>query len=59
MASGGEEPARDGAAISADPAPGDDGGARFTISEDWAATLIGLGLLFLALLGVIGKGMVP
>jgi hypothetical protein len=29
------------------------------ISEDWAATILGLVLLLLALLGVIGKGVVP
>jgi hypothetical protein len=29
------------------------------ISEDWLATIIGLGLLVLVLAGVITKGMVP
>jgi hypothetical protein len=29
------------------------------VSEDWAATILGLVLLFLALAGVITKGMVP
>ncbi len=29
------------------------------IDEDWAATIVGLGLLLLALLGIIGEGMVP
>jgi hypothetical protein len=33
--------------------------ARTMISEDWAATIFGLGLLLLVLLGLIGKGMVP
>jgi hypothetical protein len=32
---------------------------RRAINEDWAATIIGLVLLALALVGVIGKGMVP
>lgn len=32
---------------------------RRAINEDWAATIIGLALLALTLLGVIGKGMVP
>jgi hypothetical protein len=32
---------------------------RRLISEDWAATIIGLVLLALVLVGVIGKGMVP
>jgi hypothetical protein len=29
------------------------------ISEDWAATIIGLALMVLAMLGVITKAMVP
>ncbi len=29
------------------------------IDEDWAATIVGLGLLLLALLGIVGEGMVP
>jgi len=32
---------------------------RRLISEDWAATIVGLVLLALVLAGVIGKGMVP
>jgi uncharacterized integral membrane protein len=32
---------------------------RALISEDWAATIVGLVLLVLVLIGVIGKGMVP
>jgi hypothetical protein len=29
------------------------------LSEDWLATIVGLVLVALALLGVIGKGMIP
>jgi hypothetical protein len=36
-----------------EPAP------RSAINEDWAATIVGLVLLILVLLGVIGKGVVP
>ena len=32
---------------------------RRLITEDWAATILGLVLLGLVLAGVIGKGMVP
>ena len=32
---------------------------RRLISEDWAATILGLVLLALVLAGIIGKGMVP
>jgi hypothetical protein len=32
---------------------------RRAITEDWAATILGLALLLLTLAGVIGKGMVP
>ncbi|HEY3334189.1 MAG TPA: hypothetical protein VGK16_03040 [Candidatus Limnocylindrales bacterium] len=32
---------------------------RRLITEDWAATFIGLALLLLTLAGVIGKGLVP
>lgn len=32
---------------------------RRAITEDWAATILGLALLVLTLVGVIGKGMVP
>ena len=41
------------------PDPAVDEAARRTIDEDWAATIVGLGLLLLVLLGAIGKGMVP
>jgi hypothetical protein len=43
------------------PGPGrdDETHPRIAISEDWAATIVGLGLLLLALLGVIGKGVIP
>ena len=34
-------------------------GRSLPISEDWLATLIGLGLLVLVLGGVIVKGMIP
>lgn len=33
--------------------------SRRLITEDWAATILGLALLALCLVGVIGKGMVP
>ncbi len=46
--------------------PGDDSDApepeaavRRLVTEDWAATILGLALLLLALAGVIGKGMIP
>jgi hypothetical protein len=32
---------------------------RRLLSEDWAATILGLVLLVLVLAGVIGKGLVP
>lgn len=32
---------------------------RRAVTEDWAATILGLALLLLTLAGVIGKGMVP
>jgi uncharacterized membrane protein YcfT len=41
------------------PDPAVDEAARTTIDEDWAATIVGLGLLLLVLLGLIGKGTVP
>jgi hypothetical protein len=41
----------------AEPAPPASSGPF--ISEDWLATIIGLGLLVLVLAGVITKGMVP
>lgn len=31
----------------------------FVVDEDWLATIVGLGLLLLALLGVIDRTMVP
>jgi hypothetical protein len=33
--------------------------SRVPIGEDWMATIVGLVLLILVLLGVIGKGIVP
>ncbi len=33
--------------------------ARRLVTEDWAATILGLTLLLLAMAGVIVKGMVP
>jgi hypothetical protein len=33
--------------------------AGFRISEDWAATFVGLILVVLVLVGIIAKGMVP
>ncbi|MFI7023849.1 hypothetical protein [Micromonospora sp. NPDC049900] len=33
--------------------------SRFAINEDWAATLLGLALLALVLIGVIPAGLVP
>ncbi len=33
--------------------------ARRAITEDWAATILGLTLLLLILVGVISKGMIP
>ncbi len=32
---------------------------RRLITEDWAATIIGLALVVLVLAGVIGKGLIP
>jgi hypothetical protein len=40
-------------------AGGVDAAGRRLINEDWAATIVGLALLLLTLVGVIGKGMVP
>ncbi|HEV8488341.1 MAG TPA: hypothetical protein VGQ58_00975 [Candidatus Limnocylindrales bacterium] len=49
------EPARDEAAASPTQAlPKGQG-----ISEDWAATVVGLVLVVLVLVGIIGKGLVP
>jgi hypothetical protein len=62
-----DERAREGAEA-AEGGPGDDaietaGGVatagRRMITEDWAATILGLVLLVLVLAGVIGKGLVP
>jgi hypothetical protein len=53
------EPAPDELATSAGPGRDDETHPRRAISEDWAATIVGLGLLLLALLGVIGKGVIP
>jgi hypothetical protein len=39
------------------PAPAAIGGLK--INEDWAATLVGLVLVVLVLVGIIAKGMVP
>jgi hypothetical protein len=36
------------------PTPG-----RFRVNEDWAATLVGLVLVLLAIAGIIGKGIIP
>lgn len=49
----------DAVATSAGLATGDGKSARIGMSEDWAATIVGLGLLLLALLGIIGKGAIP
>ncbi|MER5625298.1 hypothetical protein [Streptosporangium sp. NPDC002544] len=40
-----------------DPPTADDG--RTAINEDWAATVVGLVLLALVLVGVIPVGLVP
>jgi hypothetical protein len=58
MDSASSEPAPDELAT-ADPGRADETRPRIAISEDWAATIVGLGLLLLALLGVIGKGVIP
>jgi hypothetical protein len=42
---------------SPETAPPTSGGIR--LSEDWAATLVGLVLVLLVLVGVIAKGLVP
>jgi hypothetical protein len=42
-----------------EPAIGVAAAGRRLISEDWAATILGLVLVALVLAGVIGKGMVP
>jgi hypothetical protein len=33
--------------------------SRRSINEDWLATIVGLVLLALVLIGIIGKGLVP
>ena len=45
------------AAKAAAPTAAPAGGLR--INEDWAATLVGLVLVVLVLVGIIAKGMVP
>ena len=46
-----------------DPPPAVEQGGRFSINEDWAATIFGLVLLLLVLAGVITgsfmKGLIP
>ncbi|GII88025.1 hypothetical protein Ssi03_60150 [Sphaerisporangium siamense] len=41
-----------------EPEPPPAGGSR-TLNEDWAATILGLVLLVLVILGVIPTGLVP
>ncbi|MEU1588189.1 hypothetical protein [Micromonospora sp. NPDC005710] len=41
------------------PAPETAGESRLALNEDWAATILGLGLLALVLLGAIPAGLVP
>jgi hypothetical protein len=57
------EPVIDDAAAGDDEAIEVAGGVatagRRMLTEDWAATILGLVLLVLVLAGVIGKGMVP
>ncbi|MEU7800028.1 hypothetical protein AB0B10_12210 [Micromonospora arborensis] len=48
--------------MTTDPAPSTPptaGESRLAFSEDWAATVLGLALLALVLLGVIPAGLVP
>jgi hypothetical protein len=33
--------------------------SRRSINEDWLATIVGLMLVVLVLLGIIGKGLIP
>jgi hypothetical protein len=42
-----------------EPPAQDSASPRWTVNEDWAATIVGLVLLALVLAGVITKGMVP
>ncbi len=39
--------------------PGGDAARRSWFNEDWAATILGLAILALVLLGVIPEGLVP
>ncbi|MDR1807115.1 MAG: hypothetical protein LBR33_04250 [Propionibacteriaceae bacterium] len=32
---------------------------KFALSEDWVATIVGLAIVVLAMLGLITKGMLP
>lgn len=45
------------------PAPGADSSVqrakKLQVSEDWIATIVGLGLLFLAMAGVITPDLIP
>ncbi|MEW1588208.1 hypothetical protein AB0283_22535 [Micromonospora vinacea] len=41
------------------PTPPTAGDSRLAFNEDWVATLLGLALLALVLLGVIPAGLVP
>ncbi|MET8258344.1 hypothetical protein ACFYPG_02265 [Micromonospora sp. NPDC005553] len=41
------------------PNPETAGDSRLAFNEDWAATILGLGLLALVLLGAIPAGLVP
>jgi hypothetical protein len=49
--------------VVADPPPAFEQDGRFSINEDWAATIFGLVLLFLVLAGIITgtfmKGLIP
>ena len=49
----------DGAGADETAMPAPERAVRRLASEDWAATVLGLVLLALALVGVITKGMVP
>ncbi|MCX5116132.1 MULTISPECIES: hypothetical protein [Micromonospora] len=41
------------------PTPPTAGASRLAFNEDWAATILGLALLALVLLGAIPAGLVP
>ena len=49
--------------VATEPAPAFEHGDRFSLNEDWAATIFGLVLLILVLAGVITgtfmKGLIP